>query len=138
MKTLTLVILIASAIACSSGCARMGLVDNGTHLAHALEQGARELRASTAHEYIVRYQPLGGLDEAYEITMRHSHPSPGVDAQGAPLKGSLLVTGRFRGATTYHERFVFTPRDLHIRKTKGATEVVLRKVGDRIDVVELR
>lgn len=36
------------------------------------------------------------------------------------------------------ERFVFTPRDLHVVKKGIATEIVLRKNGDRIDVVELR
>ena len=119
----------------------LDLVDNGTHLAYALEQGARELRASDRSEYIVHYKPLGGLDETYEVTMRQSREVVRVDAWGNTLNrggGSLAVTGRYRGGTTYHERFVFTPRDLHIVKTNAATEIVLRKTADRIDAVELR
>ena len=124
-----------------SGCATLGFVDNGTHLAYALEAGARELRASDRTEYIVHYEPLGGLGETYEITMRRSREVVRVDAWGNTLNrggASLAVTGRYHGGTSYHQRFVFTPRDLHIVKTNAATEVVLRKTADRIDVVELR
>ena len=46
-----------------SGCASLGLVDNGTHLAFALEQGARDLRGSSQNERVVRYKPLGDLEE---------------------------------------------------------------------------
>lgn len=124
-----------------SGCAALGLVDNGTHLAYALEEGARELRASAQSEYVVHYKPLGNFGETYEITMHHSREVVQIDALGNTLNrggGSLAVTGRYRGGTTYHERFVFTPRDLHIVKTNAGTDVVLRKTGSRIDVVELR
>jgi hypothetical protein len=127
------------AVTILSGCTI--LEDNGTHLAFALEHGARELRASTLSEYIVRYEPLEGINETYEITLQHSREVVRVDAFGNTLNhggGYLTVTGRHNGGTNYHERYVFTPRDLHIVKTNAPTEVVLRKVGDRIDVVELR
>ncbi len=119
----------------------LGLVDNGTHLAYALEAGARELRASDRSEYVVHYEPLGGLGETYEIRMGHSRERVRVDAWGNTLNRGgayLTVTGRYHGGTTYHQRFVFTPRELHIVKTNAATEVVLRKTADGIDVVELR
>lgn len=124
-----------------SGCTALGLVDNGTHLAFALESGARELRNSNQRELVVLYVPLGGLGETYQVTMRHSREVVRVDAFGNTLNqggGYLTVTGLHRGGTTYHERFVFTPHDLKIVKTNEATEVVLHKTGDRIDVVELR
>jgi len=129
------------------GCAAIALFgctlleDNATHMAYAIEHGARELRASSQSEYIVRYEPLGGTDETYEITMAHSKTAVRVDGFGntsGPGGSYLVVTGRHRGGTNYHERFVFTPRDLRIVKTNAPTEVVLRKSGDRIDVVELR
>ena len=124
-----------------SGCATLGLVDNGTHMAYALERGARELRDSTANEYIVHYEPLGGANETYEVSISHSKEVVRVDAFGNVLNrggGYLVVTGRHRGGTNYHERFVFAPHDLHIVKTNAATDVVLHKTGDRIDIVELR
>jgi hypothetical protein len=124
-----------------SGCTALGLVDNGTHLAFALERGAGELRNSNQSELVVHYTPLGGLGETYQVTMRHSREVVRIDAFGNTLNqggGYLTVTGLHRGGTTYHERFVFTPRDLKIVKTNEATEVVLHKTGDRIDVVELQ
>ena len=136
----TMTRLLAAAIILS-GCATLGLVDNGTHLALALEQGARDLRGSNQNELVVRYEPLGDLDETYEITMHRSHEVVRLDELGNTLNrggGYLVVTGHYRGGTNYHERFVFTPGDLHIVKTRAAAEVILRKAGDRIDVVELR
>ncbi len=139
-RALTLASVVATAfIAC--GCTFVGLEDNGTHLAYAMERGARELRGSAQTEYIVHYEPLGRLGETYEVTLMHSTDVVRTDAFGNTLNrggGYLVVTGRYHGGTSYHERFVFTPRDLHIKKTNAATDVVLRKVGDRVDVVELR
>ena len=138
--TRTLRALLASAVL-AGGCATLGFVDNGTHLAHALERGAAELRASNQEQLVVRYEPLGGLGESYEVTMRHSRAEVRVDAFGntaGPGGSYLTVTGRHRGGTNYHERFVFTPKDLHVAKSTAATEIVLRKAGARIDVVELR
>ncbi len=138
--TLHLASLFVAAVILS-GCTTLGLVDNGTHLAFALETGARDLRTSNLSELVVHYTPLGGLGETYQITMHHSREVVRVDAFGNTLNqggGSLTVTGLHHGGTNYHERFVFTPHDLRIAKTNAATEVILRKTGDRIDVVELR
>lgn len=124
-----------------SGCVALGLEDNATHLAFALERGARELRASAQSDYIILYEPLGKLGETYEVTLQHSREVVRTDAFGNTLNrggGYLVVTGRHQGGTNYHERFVFTPRDLHITKENAPTAIVLRKAGDRIDVVELR
>ena len=123
------------------GCVALGLEDNATHLAFAMARGARELRTSAQSEYIIHYEPLGKLGETYEVTLQHSREVVRTDAFGNTLNrggGYLVVTGRHRGGTNYHERFVFTPRDLHITKTNAPTGIVLRKAGDRIDVVELQ
>jgi hypothetical protein len=123
------------------GCVALGLEDNATHLAFAIERGSRELRASEQSEYVIQYEPLGKLGETYEVTLQHSREVVRTDAFGNTLNhggGYLVVTGRYRGGTNYHERFVFTPRDLHITKTNTTTGIVLRKAGDRIEVVELR
>src|SRR5476651_1992018 len=101
------------------------LEDNGTHLAFALERGAKKLRASDLNEYVVHYEPLEGINETYAIDMVHSREVVKVDVFGNTLRpggSSLTVTGRNNGGTNYHERFVFTPRDLHIVKTNAAAE----------------
>ena len=126
-------------LALLSGCAVFE--DNATHLAYDLERGAKELRASPNSEIVVRYEPLGGPRQAYDVDFAASKREVHVDRFGnidAPGGGYVTVTGEKRGGTNYHERFVFTPKPLHVAKAEGATEVVLRKVDGRVEVVELR
>jgi len=130
---------LSALLAYASGCTL--LEDNGTHLAFDLERGAKQLRDSGDTELLVRYVPLGGEDQAYAIEMTPSVVPTRVDSFGNTSSGGrgyLTVTGKHRGGTSYHERFVFTPGRLRIEKERGATEVVLRKVADRIEVVALK
>jgi hypothetical protein len=141
MKPLSLFLITLLAVGALSLCGCEFMEDNGTHLAHALERGAKKLRDSNLSEYIVKYEPLGGGHESYTITMVHSPAPLRLDAAGNVVGGGggyLTVTGRQCGGTSYHERFVFTPADLAIAKSNAPTEVVLHKVGDRVDVVALR
>ena len=118
-----------------SGCGRL-LEDNGTHLAFALEKGVKELRASSATEIVVRYETLDGPNQSYYVEIT---PSFGESGQETKVWGSyLVVSGKTSGGTSYHNRFVFVPKRLFIEKKNGATELVLRKEGDRISVVEVR
>ncbi len=115
--------------------------DNGTHLAYALEKGAKELRGSDRTELVVHYEPLEGLTDDYEVNIVHANSPTRLDSLGNVTGGGggyLTVTGSRHGGTSYHERFVFTPVDLRIRKHAAPTELILRKVGDRIDVVGIR
>jgi len=110
--------------------------DNGTHLAYALENGVKQLRASAAPETVVHYEPLEGVKASYYIEI-----TPSVDASGGTSDrwcSYLVVSGKTPGGTSYHNRFVFVPKRLYLQKDRGATELVLRKEGDRISVVELR
>ena len=119
-----------------AGCGNV-LQDNGTHLAYALEKGAAELRASPQTELVVRYETLDGGHDPYYIELTPSFTA----GQTSNVPGSyLVVSGRSRGGTSYHNRFVLVPQRLYIEKSQGgATDVVLRKdAGDRVDVVELR
>jgi hypothetical protein len=110
--------------------------DNGTHLAFALERGVKELRASNATETVVRYEALDGPNQSYYVEIT---PSLSETNQATNIWGSyLVVSGKTSGGTSYHNRFVFVPKRLYIQKEKGATELVLRKDGDRVSVVEVR
>ena len=117
------------------GCSLLD--DNGTHLAYALEKAAKELRSSGAQEVIVRYETLDGPAQAYYVEI-----TPSLEPSWArqDVWGSyLVVSGRTSGGTSYHNRFVFVPRRLYVEKAQGgAAELVLRREGDRISVVELR
>lgn len=118
-----------------SGCGT-AFEDNGTHLAFALEKGTKELRASTASELIVHYETLDSPKEPYYIEI-----TPSVAAgQTSNIWGSyLVVSGKTSGGTSYHNRFIFVPKRLYLKKDLGgSTELVLHKDGERISVVELQ
>jgi len=130
-----LVSALALVLLSPSGCGN-AFEDNGTHLAFALEKGARELRASNASELVVRYESLDKPGEPYYVEIT---PSIAV-GQTSNIWGSyLVVSGKTSGGTSYHNRFVFVPQRLYLKKDPGgSTEVVLRKDGDRVSAVELR
>jgi hypothetical protein len=119
----------------SSGCGT-AFEDNGTHLAYALEKGAQQLRASTASELVVRYQTLDKLEVPYYVEITPSIAS----GQTSNIWSSyLVVSGKTSGGTSYHNRFVFVPERLYLKKDLGGpTDLVLHKDSDRISVVELR
>lgn len=131
-------LLVCAAIllaVCLQGCEI--LEDNGTHLAYALEKGASKLRGSAARELVVRYETLDGAAQAYYIEIT---PSLDPSWQKQDVWGSyIVVSGRTSGGTSYHNRFVFVPQRLYIKKEQGgAAEFVLRRDADRISVVEVR
>jgi hypothetical protein len=112
------------------------LEDNGTHLAYALEKAAKALRASSGTETIMRYETLDGPSQSYYVELT---PSFGPSAQPTNVWSSyLVVSGKTSGGTSYHNRFVFVPQRLYIQKAQGATELILRKDGDRISVIGVR
>jgi len=110
--------------------------DNGTHLAYLLEKGAAQLRASSDAELIVRYETLDGGHDPYYIEITPSF----VAGQTTNIPGSyLVVSGKTRGGTSYHNRFVLVPQRLYIDKTAGGpAELVLRRDAGNVNVVELR
>ena len=118
------------------GCGNF-LEDNGTHLAYVLEKGAAQLRASKAPELVVQYATLDGGHDPYYIEITPSFSA----GQTSNIPGSyLVVSGRTRGGTSYHNRFILVPQRLYIEKDQGGpTDLVLLRDGnDNISVVELR
>jgi hypothetical protein len=127
---------LAAVLLAISGCGRL-FEDNGTHLAYALEKGAAQLEASSDHELVISYETLDGDTDPYYIEITPSYMSG--QTSGAP--GSyIVVSGRTRGGTSYHNRFIRVPDRLYAAKTHGGpTELVLRKQPDgQISVVGLR
>jgi hypothetical protein len=114
-----------------AGCGHL-FEDNGVHLAAVLEDGAVKLRASDAAEIVVPYETLDGGTDPYYIEI--------VPSSGPGQGGSyLVVSGRSRGGTSAHNSAVFVPQRLYIEKSRGGpTAIVLRRNGDRVEVVELR
>ena len=116
------------------GCGRL-FEDNGTHLAYLLERGAGELRASGRSELVLRYTTLDAPNVGYYVEITPSEP--GQESNTA--NSYLVVSGKTLGGTSYHNRFVFVPMRLYVRKERGgSTEVVLRNDGRRVSVVDVR
>ncbi|HKF67509.1 MAG TPA: hypothetical protein VKB36_13290 [Vicinamibacterales bacterium] len=116
------------------GCGRL-FEDNGAHLAYLLERGAGELRASGGSELVLRYTTLDAPNVGYYVEITASEPGQESNAANS----YLVVSGKTPGGTSYHNRFVFVPMRLYVRKERGGTtEVVLRKDGQHVNVVDVR
>jgi hypothetical protein len=105
-----------------SGCD--WLEDNGTHMAECLKAGAKKLSRSNDTELIVRYEPLDGTNQIYDVEFNPD--------------SVLLIGGKREGTTTYHLNYVHVGQRFALMKTNEATFVTLRKVDGRIDVVDVR
>lgn len=118
-----------------SGCGHP-LEDNGTHLAYAMEKGAAQLRESNAFELIVHFDTLDKANQPYYVEITPSLST----GQTSTVWGSYwVVSGKTSGGTSDHNRFIFVPHRLYIKKERGgSTDLVLRKEQGHISVVELR
>lgn len=116
--------------------------DNATSLGHSLRFGAWHLNWLGGTETVVNYQPRTGITGPYSIEIRAYDGPTTPRAPGSGLYvNDHYETGKDtqRGATTsLHQTSVHVPKRLFIVKTNAAAQVVLRKNGDRIEVVELR
>ena len=110
--------------------------DNGTRLAYVLESGAAKLRASADSQLVVKYETLDDGGDPYYIEITPSF----IAGRASNIPSSyLVVSGKTRGGTSYHNRFVLVPQRLYIEKGAGGpTELLLRRDGDDVSVVELR
>ena len=129
MKALACAVVVALLGIC--GCSL--LEDNGTHLAYALEKGAKGLKSKPdGTEVVVRYEPLTGIKQSYGVSFR---ASPETEAPyGA---ASLTVGGKNGGSTTYHQRFVYVTKEFSVSISNAATFLTLRKNGNRIELVDV-
>ena len=126
-----LVLLLAGLCACGNL-----LQDNGTHLAYALENGADALRRSNLSEWTVRYETLDGPGYPFYVEIT---PSLQPGQTSGVWSSYIVVSGRTGGGTSYHNRFVYVPRRLYIKRDDGGlVRIELRRNGSRIDVVGIR
>jgi len=121
MKRLKLFLLL---LACAALCGCDAFQDNGVHMAYCLRDGAKALERSKDSELVVRYEPLTGIQQSYNVEF---------------VPDSLvLVTGRNGGSSTYHLNYVHVGQRFDLNKTNEATFVTLRKVDGKIEVVDVR
>ena len=135
VRSLGVTILFALSLLLLSGCGKL-LEDNGTHLAFAIEKEVSKLGASGAGGSVVHYETLDDANYPYYVEITPSFP----EGRTSSVPGSyLVVSGKTPGGTSYHNRFVFVPQRLYVKKDQGGpTDIVLQKDGERVSVVELR
>jgi hypothetical protein len=119
-----------------AGCHVVG--DEREWLGERIGKAADQLRRSAKTELVISYASESGVNQRYSVGVGKSVwcPTPPCNENQSALTVSV-ERGR-QGSTTYHMRFVAVPAPLQIQKNGAATEVVLRKVGDIIELVELR
>lgn len=111
-------------LTCAGLCGCDQLEDNGVHMAFCLKDGAKKLAGSSATELVVRYEPLDGTNQIYDVEFCSN--------------SVVLIGGKREGTSTYHLNYVHVGQDFRLMKTNAATFVTLRKVDGRIDVVDVR
>ena len=90
------------------------------------------VRASDATELVVRYEPMHGMHQDYEVGIYRTGKRLGTPGDVVSVR---CATG---GYTSWHQRYVDVPRVLEVSKSGQDTAITLRKNGDRIAVVGLR
>lgn len=109
------------------------LVDDGTRLAFALEQAARELQASRDEEIVVEYWPRTAATRDWEVRLYRSR------SLQVPYGGAVAVTGEHGGSTSHQGPYIYIPQSRQLLiKPGGSARLTLRKVQDRIELVDLR
>ena len=125
-----------------SGC--FLLTDGATRLAGALGDAAERLRASKQERLEFSFIPDGrpdGVRGRYEIVLQESlnHPQSGGSLLVGDLDSQSYEHYGYSWSTTSHLRHVRVPQALTVRKNADEpTTFVLQRVGDTVDVIELR
>ena len=134
INRLALVVLSCFIVSCGAHI----LGDEGEWLGETIGRAADQLRHSTDTVLVISYAPVSGVNQRYSIGIGRSvwcPKPPCFENQGAL---TVEVERGRHGSTTYHMRFVAVPKPLEIQKAGEATQLVLRKNGDVIELVALR
>jgi hypothetical protein len=113
-------------------------LDEGERLSEQIGRAAKKLQKSSETELTITYTPKMGVDQHYSVMLAkvRYQPHPPFDP---PYPGLAVTVEKGNGGfCNAHVKYVGVPRELNISKYGSPTEVVLRKVGDEVDVVELR
>jgi hypothetical protein len=109
--------------------------DPATRLAYAIEAGVRHLGSTDGDRYAIRYEPpseLGANGGSYSVQL---------DKVGALIVWYKDANGRVTasGSTSYHSRFVDTPRTFKIDKPGNAVLVIeIERRGGRCIITDVR
>ena len=113
--------------------------DEGERLGTMLGDAAQQLAYSNDDELILRYEPHSGIDQNYWVSVGAGPRCPQRPCPESERSWLTVHTqGRDSGADYSYQRHVSVPRPLRVVKNRAAVELVLRKNGDEVELVELR
>ena len=116
-----------------------GARDEGERLGTMISDGAQQLAYSNDDELVLRYFPRSGMDQHYWVSVGAGkrcaeRPCPGSEQSWL----TVHTEGRDSGADYSYQRYVSVPRPLKVIKVRAPVEILLRKNGDDVELVELR
>lgn len=153
LPRLGLFVLVTSLLSVVAAC------DEGEQLGSKIAHAAKRLRGSQANELTISFQPKeSGSDYVIGISrIRYCPHPPCKDEDSLCGKNtfnltsrlsylcSLTLDGRTQAGKRYGgtdwslQRYVGVPRALFVEKTDGEpTLILLRRVGDHVEIVDLR
>jgi hypothetical protein len=116
-----------------------GARDEGQRLGEVLSDGAQQLAYSNDEELVLRYVPRSGMGQHYWVSVGAGKRCPERPCAGSEQSWLTVHTeGRDSGADYSYQRYVSVPRPLKVIKVRAPVEVVLRKNGDEVELIELR
>jgi hypothetical protein len=116
-----------------------GARDEGERLGEMISNGAQQLTYSNDDEAVLRYVPRSGINQHYWVSVGAGRRCPERPCPGSELSWLTVHTeGRDSGADYSYQRYVSVPRPLKVMKVRAPVEIVLRKNGDDVELVELR
>ncbi len=116
-----------------------GARNEGEYLSDQIAEAAQQLAVSNDDALTVYYEPRSGVDQSYWVAVGAGPRCP--DRNCALQQDSWLTVhteGRDSGISYSYQRFVAVPRPLKISKRGAPVEIVLRKIGDEVQLVDLR
>ena len=128
-------LVLAAFLMLQVACAR----DEGEYLGQQIADASQQLAASNDDELIFRYTPRSGANQKYWVAVGAGKICPDPPCSRSSKSWLIVHTqGRDSGADFYYQRFVTVPRPLRVSKDHAPVEVVLRKIGDAVQLVDLR
>jgi hypothetical protein len=128
------VAILTASVLGEVACAGIFSLDEGERLSEQIGKEADKLRRSSNTESVVIYVPKKGVDQHYSVGLAKVRYQP--HPPYAPPYPGLTVTVEegHGGFCNAHVKHVGVPRNFDVNKFGESTEIVLKKIGDEIDV----
>jgi hypothetical protein len=133
-------VIVAALILSSTSFVFAGIfrLDEGERLSEQIANAAKHMRDTHVNEMTIVYTPRQGVNQSYSVQLAKVAYQPHPPMK-PPYAGLTVVVDKGTGGfCNRHVLFVGVPRSWNLTKRGAPTEIVLRKTGNEIDVVDVR